>query len=152
MYLAPLNVLFHNTIIHETELWSFDYFRKYLPKAENYCISGKGEFWYSYYLLDSIEGKMLRLFTHGSLDISSREPNYNQLLIFQNEQEKEAFDKYRLTPKEREVIGLILDDMNDDEIADKLSISRATLKTHIYNIYRKTNVKNRLQLIILAKQ
>ena len=64
----------------------------------------------------------------------------------------EAFDKYRLTPKEREVIGLILDDMNDDEIADKLSISRATLKTHIYNIYRKTNVKNRLQLIILAKQ
>ena len=94
MYFAPLNVLFHNTIIHETELWSFDYFRKYLPKAENYCISGKGEFWYSYYLLDSIEGKMLRLFTRGSLDFSSREPNYNQLLIFQNAQEKEAFDKY----------------------------------------------------------
>ena len=94
MHLAPLNVMFHNTIIYETELWSYDEYSKFLPKAKNYCISGKGEFWYSYYLLDSIEGKMLRLFTHGSLDISSREPNYNQLLIFQNGQEKEAFDKY----------------------------------------------------------
>ena len=63
----------------------------------------------------------------------------------------EAFDKYRLTAKEREVVGLILDDLSDEEIANKLSISRATLKTHIYNIYRKTNVKNRLQLIVLAK-
>lgn len=64
----------------------------------------------------------------------------------------EAFDKYGLTPKEREVVGLILDDMSDGEIADELSISRATLKTHIYNIYRKANVNNRLQLIKLAKK
>ena len=94
MYLAPLNIIFHSTILYETELWSYDEFRKYLPKAENSSISEKGELWYSYYLLDSIEGKLLRLFTHGSLDISSREPNYNQLLIFQNTYEKNDFDRY----------------------------------------------------------
>lgn len=63
----------------------------------------------------------------------------------------EAFDKFGLTPKEREVVQLVLDDLTDGEIADTLCISRATLKTHIYNIYRKTGVKNRLQLIALAK-
>ena len=94
MHLAPLNIMFHNTIIYETELWSFDKFRKFLPKAENSAVIGKENFWYSYYLLDSIEGKLLRLFTHGTLDISSREANYHQLLIFQNAQEKRSFDMY----------------------------------------------------------
>lgn len=107
MYLAPLNIMFHNTIIHESELWSYDEFRKYLPKAENTSVSGKGDFWYSYYLLDSIEGKLLRLFTYGSLDISSREPNYNQLLIFENEKEKDAFDTYLVDH---------FDDYTDDDI------------------------------------
>ena len=107
MHLAPLNIMFHNTIIYETELWSYDEFRKYLPKAENCSVPGKGDFWYSYYLLNTIEGKMLRLFTHGSLDISSREPNYNQLLVFQNAQEKEMFDKY---------LSEHFDDYTDDEI------------------------------------
>ncbi len=63
-----------------------------------------------------------------------------------------AFDKYRLTPKEREVVGMVLNDMTDGEIADALSISRATLKTHIYNIYRKTGVKNRVQLIAFSRR
>lgn len=110
MYLSQLNIMFHNTIIHETELWSYDEFRKYLPKANNAALSGKSDFWYSYYLLNSIEGKLLRLFTHGSLDISSREPNYNQLLIFQNEQEKEAFDVYLIEH---------FDDYSDDSINTK---------------------------------
>lgn len=107
VYLAPLNIMFHNTIIHETELWSYDGFRKYLPKAKNASVTGKGDFWYSYYLLDSIEGKLLRIFTHGSLDISSREPNYNQLLIFANKKEKDAFDEYLVDH---------FDDYTDDDI------------------------------------
>ena len=107
MYLAQLNIMFHNTIIHETELWCYDEFRKYLPKAENCTVANKGEFWYSYYLLDSVEGKLLRLFTHGTLDISSREPNYHQLLIFQNVQEKEEFDEY---------LSEHFDDYSDDDI------------------------------------
>ena len=36
----------------------------------------------------------MRLFTKGNLDISSREPNYNQLLIFRNIKDKEDYDFY----------------------------------------------------------
>ena len=32
MYFARLNVMYHNTTIYESVLWSFDEFRKYLPE------------------------------------------------------------------------------------------------------------------------
>lgn len=108
MYLARLNIMYHGTIIYETILWSFDEFRKYLPEAKNDTV--KNEFWYSYYLLNSIEGKMLKIFTHGSCNISSREPNYHQLLIFKDGNEKQDFDDYVLEH---------FDDHTDDEIQKK---------------------------------
>lgn len=110
MHFAPLNILFHNTIIYETELWCYDHFRKYLPKAENCAVEGKGEFWYSYYLLDSIEGKLFRLFSHGTMSLSSRERDYHQLLVFQDNQEKMSFDKYLIDH---------FDDYTDDAIRDQ---------------------------------
>lgn len=94
MHFARLNIVYHNTTIYETELWSFDQFRKYLPRAEGASVNCQANFWYTYYTLDSIEGKMLKIFTHGNCDISSREPNYNQLLIFENEDDKICFDYY----------------------------------------------------------
>lgn len=111
MHLARLNVTYYNTVIYETELWSFDQFRKYLPKAENSSVGQQANFCYTYYTLDSIEGKMLKIFTHGSCNISSREPNnYHQLLIFENEREKNEFDEY---------ITAHFDDHSDDEINTK---------------------------------
>lgn len=107
MFSARLNISYHNTVIYESELWAFDEMRIILPKGEN-CTVGKGaNFWYTYYTLDSIEGKMLKIFTHGTNDISSREQNYNQLLIFQNDEDKQNFDLY---------ISTHFNDHTDDEI------------------------------------
>lgn len=110
MYLAKLNIMYHNTTIYESVLWCFDEFRKYLPEAQNCAVKDKGDFWYSYYLLDSIEGKLLKIFTHGSCDISSRETNYHQILIFKSESEKIKFDAY---------ISEHFCDHSDDEINKK---------------------------------
>lgn len=57
-------------------------------------LSFKWGFWYSYYDLSSIEGKMLRIFTNGKCNISSREPNMSQILIFNDVKDKDEFDKY----------------------------------------------------------
>lgn len=110
MHFARLNIKYHNTVIHETELWSFDQFRKYLPKADNSYVDKQENFWYTYYTLDSIEGKMLKIFTNGSCNISSREPNYNQLLIFENADDKQCFDLFVLNH---------FNDHTDDEVMEK---------------------------------
>ena len=110
MHFARLNITYHSTVIYETELWVFDQLRKYLPQAENYSIEQHADFWYTYYTLDSIEGRLLQIFTHGNCDISSREPNYNQLLIFENDADKQNFDAYLLNH---------FNDHSDDEVTTK---------------------------------
>ncbi len=57
--------------------------------------------------------------------------------------------KYNLTSREKEVLGLINKGCSNQEIADGLVISLSTVKKHIYNLFEKTNVSNRSQLITL---
>ncbi len=57
----------------------------------------------------------------------------------------------RITGREKEVIGLILDGKKNKEISDELFVDISTIKSHINNIYRKTGVKNRKELILTAK-
>lgn len=48
-----------------------------------------------------------------------------------------------LTEREREIAVLISGGLSNREIAKKLFLSPETVKNHIYNLYRKTGVKNR---------
>jgi DNA-binding NarL/FixJ family response regulator len=54
------------------------------------------------------------------------------------------------TPKEQQIISLIWRGFTNDEVAQTLSISVNTVKMHVQNIYKKTNIKNRGQLHALA--
>ncbi len=51
-----------------------------------------------------------------------------------------------LSPRETEVVDLILRGLSNKEIADRLFISVDTVKKHSYNVYRKLGVQNRVQL------
>ncbi len=50
-----------------------------------------------------------------------------------------------LTRREQEILGMICVGSTNQEIADKLFISTNTVKTHIYKIYKKIHVPNRMQ-------
>ncbi len=52
------------------------------------------------------------------------------------------FKDHILSPREKEIIQLISEELTSDEIADKLSISRHTIDAHRKNIFIKLNVKN----------
>ncbi|MBI9104051.1 MAG: helix-turn-helix transcriptional regulator [Spirochaetales bacterium] len=64
------------------------------------------------------------------------------------EQSKEGFyRKFNISDREKEIIELLIEGMPNIEIAEKLCISINTVKTHVQNIYQKTNVSNRVQLL-----
>jgi DNA-binding NarL/FixJ family response regulator len=57
-----------------------------------------------------------------------------------------------LTEREREVLQLVAQGMSNAEIADHLTISPATAKTHVAHLLTKLNARDRVQLVILAYQ
>lgn len=62
--------------------------------------------------------------------------------------EQEADDL--LTPREREVLTLIAKGFTNSEIADKLTISVNTVKTHRSSIYDKLDIHDRASLVAYA--
>jgi DNA-binding NarL/FixJ family response regulator len=62
----------------------------------------------------------------------------------------EAFDE--LTAREQEVFRLIAKGLSNPEIARELYISEATVKTHITHILQKLNLRDRVQVVVLAYQ
>jgi DNA-binding CsgD family transcriptional regulator len=60
-----------------------------------------------------------------------------------------VFSKHRISKREEEITLLLLQGESKKTIEDKLFISSHTVKNHIYHIYRKLGIKNRLQLFNL---
>lgn len=52
-----------------------------------------------------------------------------------------------LTEREQEIFNLLLEDHNNQEISDRLFISIGTVKTHVHNIFQKSGVSRRYELI-----
>jgi len=57
-----------------------------------------------------------------------------------------------LTTRETEVLSFVAQGSNNQEIAEKLFVREVTIKTHLNNIFKKLNVSNRTQAVLLAMQ
>jgi DNA-binding NarL/FixJ family response regulator len=59
-------------------------------------------------------------------------------------------NNFGLTPRELEVVAVIVGGYSNRDIAVKLSISEKTVKHHLTNIFEKLGVSNRLELALFA--
>ncbi len=85
------------------------------------------------------------------VDISKKEKKLEEL-----EQKRpftlESLSEYHITEREFSVIELIKEGMTNKEIASELNISVNTVNNHIANIFAKTEVRSRIDLLNLIEE
>ncbi len=60
-------------------------------------------------------------------------------------------EEFNLTSREKEIVALIMKGKTNKEIEMNLFISFNTVKNHIYNIFKKTGVKSRSELLYIIR-
>ena len=103
-----------------------------------------------FYIHDSLEqiAKGVRAIFNGELWISRK--IMAESLKKNNQYPNQRKNYSMLTPRELEILTIIATGVTNAKISDELCISPHTVKTHIYNIFKKINVPNRLQASLWA--
>jgi len=76
-------------------------------------------------------------------------PHTTQLEFPMKKITKDALSE-KLTQRQIEILALIAVGATNDDISDKLCISPHTVKNHLYSIFKKINVPNRVQAALWA--
>lgn len=58
----------------------------------------------------------------------------------------------RLTPREEEILSLVMRGLKNKQIAEQLCITTGTVKVHLMHIFEKTGVKDRFELAMYGRK
>jgi NarL family two-component system response regulator LiaR len=115
---------------------------------EDTLIQGALEAGATGYLMKNVSARELALAIRsahqGKMTLS---PEAAEALVHARAQAKETDP---LTEREREVLKLMVEGLNNAEIAERLVVSLSTVKYHIGNILMKLRVDNRVAAVTLA--
>ena len=60
--------------------------------------------------------------------------------------------KHSLTRRELEVLQLVAGGLRNKDITGRLKITEGTVKIHLHNIYGKLRARNRVDLVLRARE
>ena len=94
------------------------------------------------------------LYTQKLFGLGALEQPANPIVLGESSAEalEVVLDEKGLTPREQEILSLLLDGLLIKECADRLDISVDTVKFHTKNIYRKLGINSRSQLYSAVKK
>lgn len=116
---------------------------EYLLKAVNLGVDG--------YILKDSECSTLKTAINTVYNGNSYiQPSLSPLLKKYFKKNNEPKKNYGLSPREMDVLKLMYTGLVFREIADILDISEKTVKNHVAHIYKKMDVKDRTQAVVLA--
>ncbi|MFF9785843.1 RNA polymerase sigma factor, sigma-70 family [Streptomyces sp. SceaMP-e96] len=89
---------------------------------------------------------------HSMLDPATTSRLMHALRGEDSDEETEADALSRLSPREREILGLIGEGLTNRQIGKRLYLSEKTVKNHISRLLAKLGVERRIQAAVLASQ
>jgi len=87
----------------------------------------------------------IKLATNGDTVLS---PNLAELML--NEARRNVTEETLISPREEEVLQLVVDGLGTSAIAERLYISQKTVKNHLASIYEKLDASDRTQAVLTA--
>ncbi|MGF1751990.1 LuxR C-terminal-related transcriptional regulator [Vibrio makurazakiensis] len=82
----------------------------------------------------------------------SRQLAQEYIRFYRNRTPANTSEKFSLlTKREQQIIKLLGEGASNNQIAEQLFVSENTVKTHLHNVFKKINVRNRLQALLWAK-
>lgn len=108
--------------------------KKEFLKALNKVASG------GKYFTGDVSSIIMNNFVNGKS--SNKEPQKKEIKIL----------PFKLTKRESQILGLVLELKNNKDIAEELKISKRTAEVHRFNLMKKLEVKNLMELTNKAKE
>lgn len=103
-----------------------------------------------YLLKDTTPEELLQAIRRAAAGESSLNPAVARRLLRELSQEKGGAPREPLSAREIDVLGLLARGLSNQQIAEALSISDATVRTHVSNVLVKLGLANRTQAALYA--
>ena len=129
---------------HHTLNMILSYKNQFVGVVCFFRLKGKKDFVYEdSFVLDMIKEHLaFRLYQ----DINNNSMKNEKISV------SECVDIYGLTKREESVLYELMNGLDNNEISNKLCVTNNTLKKHILNIYRKLEIKNRVQIFKMVRE